>query len=123
MGDDDESAKPKGRLMRTWKKAVLIAVLGFLELVFLSWVFASNLPRRAAEIEAFTRYENAPTEENEKLWTKERETSEKEVRLRMISGVCLSIGNAFLLRWVIRKGARSSAKTGMLRSEAPSDST
>ena len=119
MGDDDESAKPKGRSMRTWKKAVLIAVLGFLELVFLSWVLASNLPRRAAEIEALTRYENAPTEENEKLWTKERERTENEVRLRIISGVCLSIGNAFLLRWVIRKRAISSAKTGMLGSEAP----
>ena len=108
--------------MRTWKKAVLVAVLGFLELVFLSWVLASNLPRRAAEIEAFTSYENAPTEENKKLWTKEREKSENEVRLRMISGLCLSIGNAFLLWWVIRKGAISSAKTGMLGSEAPSDS-
>jgi hypothetical protein len=49
----------------------------FGELVFLSWVFGSNLPRRSADIDAFMRYQGAPTERNKDLWLKEREKDTK----------------------------------------------
>jgi hypothetical protein len=61
----------------TRKCAVLLVVLGFWELVFLSWVFGSNLPRRSADIDAFMRYQGAPTERNKDLWLKEREKDTK----------------------------------------------
>jgi hypothetical protein len=94
--------------MRMWKKAVLIVTLGFLEVIFLSWVFASNLPRRSADIDAFTRYQSAPTEENKELWSKEREKTQNEVRLRVVLGVCLAAGNLFLIIWVAKRREVSS---------------
>jgi len=94
--------------MRTGKKTVLPVVLEFLEIVFLSWVFASNLPRRSADIDAFMRYQGAPTEENRDLWRKEREKTQSEVRLRVSLGVCLAVGNLFLMGWVARRGTKSS---------------
>lgn len=89
--------------MRTWKKVTLIVVLAFLEMVFLSWGLASNLPHRRSEVDAFTRYESAPTQENKQLWNKERERTESEVRLRATLGVCLAVGNLFLIGWVARR--------------------
>jgi len=94
--------------MRIGKKTVLLVVLGFLEVVFLSWIFASNLPRRSADIDAFMRYQSAPTEENKSLWLKEREKTQSEVRLRVSLGVCLAAGNLFLIGWVVRRGTKSS---------------
>jgi hypothetical protein len=94
--------------MRIGKKTVLLVVLGFLEVVFLSWIFASNLPRRSADIDAFRRYQSAPTEENKSLWLKEREKTQSEVRLRVSLGVCLAAGNLFLIGWVVRRGTKSS---------------
>jgi hypothetical protein len=94
--------------MRMWKKAVLIVTLGFLEIIFLSLVFASNLPRRNADIDAFTRYQSAPTEENKELWRKEREKTQNEVRLSAALGGCLAAGNLLLIVWVARRRAVSS---------------
>jgi hypothetical protein len=94
--------------MRKWKKAILVVALGFLEVIFLSWVFASNLPRRSADIDAFTRYQSVPTEENKERWYKEREKTQNEVRLRVVLGVCLAAGNLFLIMWVARRRAVSS---------------
>jgi len=94
--------------MRIGKKIVLLVVLGFLEVVFLSWVFASNLPRRSADIDAFMRYQGTPTEENKELWLKERQKTRNEVRLRVSIGVCLGAGNLFLIGWVARRRTISS---------------
>jgi hypothetical protein len=106
--------------MRTGKKTVLLLVLGFLEVVFLSWVVASNLPRRSADIDAFMRYQSAPTEENKNLWLKEREKTQSEVRLRVSLGVCLGVGNLFLMGWVARRRTKSSTPDDALRSpDAP----
>ncbi|PYU43974.1 MAG: hypothetical protein DMG54_10735 [Acidobacteria bacterium] len=93
--------------MRTGKKTVLLLVLGFLEVVFLSWTFASNLPRRSADIDAFMRYQSAPTEENKELWLKERQKTQNEVTLMTSLGVCLAVGNGFLMGWVVRRRAKS----------------
>jgi len=90
--------------MRSWKKAVALIVLGFLEIVFLAWAIAANIPRRSADIEAFMKYRNAPTIENEHLWLKERRITEKEVMLRRSVGTCLGFANLFLIGWVARKG-------------------
>lgn len=89
--------------MRTWKKIVLLVVLAFLEVVFLSWVFASNLPRRSSDIDAFMRYQNSPTEENKELWLKERQITENEVTRRRGVGAALALGNLFLIGWLVRK--------------------
>jgi hypothetical protein len=94
--------------MRIGKKTVLLVVLGFLEVVFLSWIFAANLPRRSADIDAFMRYQSAPTEENKAPWLKKREKTQSEVRLRVALGVCLAGGDLFLIGWVVRKGTKSS---------------
>jgi hypothetical protein len=94
--------------MKTWIKAVLIVALGFSEIIFLSWVFASNLPRRSADIDAFARYESAPTEENKELWRKEREKTQNEVRLRVRLGACLATGNLYLIVWVAKRRTVSS---------------
>jgi hypothetical protein len=89
-------------MARTKKIAVLV-VLAFLEIVFLSLVFASNLPRRRADIDAFWKYQNAPTEGNKQTWLKVRQETELEVRLRVFFGFCLATGNAFLIRWVAQR--------------------
>jgi hypothetical protein len=94
--------------MKTGKKIVLLVVLGFLEVVFLSWIFASNLPRRSDDIEAFRRYQGAPTEENKEVWLKERQKTQGEVRLRVSLGGCLAAGNLFLIVWVARRRTISS---------------
>ena len=94
--------------MRTGKKTVLLLVLGFLEVVFLSWTFASNLPRRSADIDAFMRYRSAPTEENKELWLKERQKTQNEVTLMTSLGICLAVGNGFLMGWVARRRTKSS---------------
>jgi hypothetical protein len=71
-------------------------------------VFASNLPRRQADIDAFTRYQAAPTEENKELWRKEREKTLTEVRLREALGGCLAAGDFFLIVWVAKRQVVSS---------------
>jgi hypothetical protein len=93
--------------MRSTKKAILLVVLGLLEVVFASWILASNLPRRSADIEAFTRYQNAPTDQNKELWLKERQQTQNEVRLRVFVGICLAAGNLFLIVWVARRRSPS----------------
>ena len=94
--------------MGTMKKTFLLVVLALLEVVFVSWIVASNLPRRSADIEAFMRYQSAPTEQNKDLWLKERQKTESEVRLRVTVGVFLTIGNGFLIVWVLRKRTPST---------------
>lgn len=102
------------------KKVVLLVVLGFLEVVFLSWVFASNLPRRSADIDAFMQYQRAPTEENKELWLKERQKTQSEVSLRVSLGVCLAVGNGFLIGWVARRRTKSESVGGTVPSpDAP----
>ena len=93
-----------------WKslKVMLLVVLGLLEMVFLSWIFASNLPRRSADIEAFARYQTAPTQENEKLWQREREKTQSEVRLRKSVGAGLAAANVLFIVWVARRRAKSA---------------
>jgi hypothetical protein len=97
-------------------------VLGLLEVVFVSWIFASNLPRRSADLDAFRRYQSAPTEENKELWLKERQKTQSEVRLRASLGVCLAAGNLFLIGWVVRRRTTSSTSGDALGSpDAPLD--
>jgi len=104
--------------MAIGKKAVSLVVLGFLEVVFLSWIFASNLPRRSADINASMRYQSAPTEENKELWLKERQKTQREVRLRVSLGVCLATGNAFLIGWVARRRTISPTSNPLGSSDA-----
>jgi len=106
--------------MWTARKAILLVVMGLLEVVFLSWIFASNLPRRSADIDAFMRYQSAPTEENEKLWLQERQKTQSEVRLRKSVGACLALGNLLLIVWVARRRTKPSTTAGVLGSaDAP----
>lgn len=95
--------------MRIAKKIILLLVLGFLEVVFLSWIFASNLPRRSADIDAFMRYQVAPTEENRRLWLKQHQITENEVMRRRGLGTALALGNVFLMGWFARKRPSQSA--------------
>jgi hypothetical protein len=89
--------------MRRTKKIAILVILFFCELVLLSWVFAPNLPRRSADVDAFTRYRNAPTEENKAIWLKERQKTEREVSIGTSLGVCAAVGNLFLITWVARR--------------------
>ena len=58
--------------MKRTKKVVILAALGLLEIIFLSWAVAANRPRRASELATFMSYQSAPTSENRDLWLKER---------------------------------------------------
>jgi hypothetical protein len=95
--------------MRTGKKTILLVVLGLLEVVFVSWVLASNIPRRSADVEAFRQYQNVPTAENYELWMKERQVTQNEVTWRKYSGTFLGLGNLLLLGWLARKRPVQSA--------------
>jgi|SRR5580658_9894264 hypothetical protein len=95
--------------MTTGRKAVLLIFLAFLEIVFLSWVFASSLPRRSADIDAFMRYQSAPTEENKQLWLNQRHITENEVTQRRGVGTALALGDLFLMGWLVRKRRDESA--------------
>jgi hypothetical protein len=96
--------------MRIAKKAAILALLGLLEVVFLSWILASNLPRRSADVEAFTRYNNAPTPENRDLWLKERQITQNEVTRRRYAGAAFGFGNLLLIGWVASWKRRSQAE-------------
>jgi hypothetical protein len=98
------------------RKLVFFIVMGLLELVFLSWVFASNLPRRSADLNAFARYQKAPTKENEDLWLKERQKTQNEVILRKSVGICLASGNLILIVWVARRWKRPVQSSHTTRS-------
>jgi hypothetical protein len=102
--------------MKTSRKAILILVLGLVEVVLLSWIFATNLPRRSADIDAFVRYQNAPTEVNERLWLQERQKTQREVSLRKSLGACLAFGNLILIGWVARRRTKPSTKDDALGS-------
>jgi len=91
--------------MRTWKKVVLLSVLGFLEMVFVSLIFASNLPHQRSELDAYTRYQNSPSEENKDLWLKEREKIDGEIRLRISIGCGLATANLAIILWIALKRA------------------
>jgi hypothetical protein len=63
-------------------KAVILGILGFLEVIFLSWAIAPNLPHRSAELKEFAKYQNAQTDENKEAWLKER----KKTKMRWSLG-------------------------------------
>ena len=94
--------------MRKVPKIIFFAVMGLLELIFLSWIFASNLPRRSADLDALSRYQKTPTKENEELWLHERKNTQNELILRKSVGGCLALGNLILIVWVARKCKRPS---------------
>ena len=89
--------------MRNWKKVVSLVLLGFLELVFLAWILANNLPRRSADLDAFSRYERSRTAENLEAWMKERRKTENLVHWRRFVGGCLALGDLFLIVSIARK--------------------
>jgi hypothetical protein len=90
------------------KRIIIIAVLGLLEVVFISWAVASNLPHRNSEILALQKYQNDPTEENKRALLKEQEITQSEVTKRRVIGVCLGSGNLLLLVWLLRKATAPS---------------
>ncbi len=94
--------------MTLWK-TTLLAVMGLLEVVFLSWIFASNIPHRSADISAFQQYRATPTEENKKRWLREREKTQREVTIRKSLGAFFAFGNALLMVWVARRQKRPSS--------------
>ena len=89
--------------MRIWKKTILLVVLGFLEMVVLSGLFASHLPRRSADLETFWRYQKTPTPENFDAWMKERQITLSEVRWTKFAAATLAIGNLLLMGWLARR--------------------
>lgn len=97
--------------MSTAKKTILLVILGLLEVVFASRIFASNLPRRSADIEAYRRYQSTPTEENKELWLQERQKTQNEVTLRRYVGAALAFGNLVLIVWVASQKRRSPSES------------
>jgi len=77
--------------------------IGVFGVVFASWAFASNLPRRSADIETFRRYQSAPTEANKQFWLQERQKTQNEVTWRKYAVVVLAFGNVFLIVWIARR--------------------
>jgi hypothetical protein len=82
---------------------MVLGILGLLEVISLSWVLASNIPHRSADVEAFMRYQSAPTTENKELWLKERQRTQNEITVRRYLGGCLALGNALLIGCVARR--------------------
>jgi hypothetical protein len=78
-------------------------MLGLLEVAFLALIFASNRPRRSAEIDALTRYEIAPTRLNYEAWQKEGRITQNEVTLRKGMGFVLAVSNLAVMVLVYRK--------------------
>lgn len=89
--------------MKAWQKMILLVGLSLAEVVFLSWILASNLPHRAADTAAYIRYQSNPSEENTRLWLAERQKTQREVNLRRSLGVSLAIGNLFFIAWAARR--------------------
>lgn len=85
------------------KKAIPLALLAFLEIVFIAWILAANTPRRAAELAAFSRYQSTPTPENKALWIEEHRKSQQEAIIRKAIGAFLAVGNLVLIGWVARR--------------------
>jgi len=85
------------------RKKIALLVLGLLEVVFLALALASNVPTRSADLAAFSRYQTDPTDDNKERWLKERQTTEKEVKLRKYTGSFLALGNLCLIVWTARK--------------------
>jgi|SRR5882672_7433666 len=97
--------------MNKVKKNVILIMLGVLEVVFLAWILASNVPRRSADLAAFSQYQSMPTSENKELWLKERRVTQNEVQLRRYTGTFLAIGNLLLFIWVARRQTNLSARS------------
>jgi hypothetical protein len=85
--------------MTKFNKAIPLTFLGVLLVVFASWG-ASNRPRRATELSAFMRYQQAPTLENRDLWLKEQQVSEHQVVLRKSLGFSLAFITVCLIVYV-----------------------
>jgi hypothetical protein len=84
-------------------RAMLLIMLGPLEAVFLALIFASNRPRRSAEIDALMRYEIAPTRENYEAWQKEGQISQNEVTFRKGTGFVLALSDIAVMVRVYRR--------------------
>jgi hypothetical protein len=91
------------RVMTRTGKISILFLLVFLEIVFLSLALGSHLPRRSSELEAFTRYQKAQTPQNRESWLKERQFSEREVKLRKGIGYSLAVLNLCLIIWVAKR--------------------
>jgi hypothetical protein len=89
--------------MTVVKKAVILGILGFLELMFISWAIAPTVPHRSVELKEFAKYQDAPTDENKEIWLRERRRTRNEVMLRRAVGGGLGFGNLFLIAWAIRR--------------------
>jgi hypothetical protein len=89
--------------MKPWMKTIVLVVLGFFEVVFLSVVFSSTLPHRSADMRSFAKYLNSPTPENHDLWMKEHKKTLDEVELQKFAGLTLALGDLVLMDWIAWK--------------------
>jgi hypothetical protein len=92
--------------VKIWKKTIVLTVLGFLEVVFLSWALASNLPHRSADAKSLQSYLAAPTPEHYSLWVKEHQITLTEVKWRRYVGTTLAVGNLLLIGFLALKQAK-----------------
>jgi hypothetical protein len=103
--------------MKLWMKTIVFIILGFMEIVFLSLVFSSTLPRRSADLKSLSKYLSSPTPENHDVWTKEHQKTSDEVNLERLAAFTLALGNLILIGWVVRKPrAPSTARRSGLTS-------
>ena len=89
--------------MRRAGRVILLSILGVLEVVFLSWAIAPNLPHRSADLREFAKYQSAPTDQNRERWLQERERTQSQLRFRRYIGGGLAAANLLVM---LRLGRR-----------------
>jgi hypothetical protein len=92
--------------MRLAKKVTIFGIFALLEVLFLSWAIAPNLPHRSADLRAFAKYQSAPTDQNKDIWLKEQQSTQNEMKLRRYLGSTLAFGNIFVVVWLVRRRAQ-----------------
>lgn len=98
--------------MRRAGRVIMLSILGLLEVIFLSWAIAPNLPHRSADLREFAKYQSAPTDQNRELWIQERERTQSQMRFRRYIGGGLAAANLFLIVWLGRRRPARSFGSG-----------
>ncbi|SRR6266496_170688 len=83
-------------------RATVLVLLCLLEVGFIAASGKYPLPRREAELKAFSEYMHHPDSEKKRLWLEQRKSSEHEVMVRRIVIFTLAIINGVIIVVLLR---------------------